>query len=297
MAVAPEQQPEGNGRLPRENDERFAIDHEKRDVRLTTAEAMAQNRGALGSLVRRAVSRRRLLDLLRELTETPGAVAETVYLPPAGPPPREWEDLPPSAAASAGGLVLLSGPGLRIAIAPPFAPDADDGLSVTAGRSERGPVLGPLRSALTRPRLVGVVLVRLGAYAVGVVDDGRLVASKTGTRYVGRRHRAGGQSQRRFERGREGQVVRLYDRVCTEARTRFGPYAGRLNALALGGERHVVRGFLERCPEVSTLSARLPTVRISVRRPGLEALQRACTSIWTSTVWAPEAIHPRTRSL
>ena len=95
MAVAPDQHPEGNGRLPRENDERFAIDHEKRDVRLTTAEAMAQNRGAPGPLVRRAVSRRRLLDLLGELTETPGAVAETVYLPPGGPPPREWEDLPP----------------------------------------------------------------------------------------------------------------------------------------------------------------------------------------------------------
>ena len=266
-------------------------------MRLTAGEAMAQNGGAPGPLVRRALSRRRLLDLLRELTETPRAVAETVYLPPGGPPPREWEDLPPSAAASAGGLVLLSGPGLRIAIAPPFAPDADDGISDTAGGSERGPVLGPLRSALTRPRLVGVVLVRLGAYAVGVVDDGRLVASKTGTRYVGRRHRAGGQSQRRFERGREGQVTKLYDRVCEETRTRFGPYAGRLNALALGGERHVVRGFLERCPEVSALSERLPTVRVPVRRPGLEALRRTCTSIWTSTAWAPEAVHPRTGAL
>ena len=44
--------------------------------------------------------------------------------------------------------------------------------------------VAPLAEAVERDRLVGVLLVRLGRYAVGVVNSAGLVASKTDTRYV-----------------------------------------------------------------------------------------------------------------
>ena len=72
--------------------------------------------------------------------------------------------------------------------------------------------------------VLGIVLLRLGRYAIGVLRGNRLIASKTDSRYMKNRHRAGGQSQRRFERSRERLIRELYDKTCEMARTVFAPY-------------------------------------------------------------------------
>jgi hypothetical protein len=64
---------------------------------------------------------------------------------------------------------------------------------------------------------VGVVLVRRGGYAVGLVHEGRLVSSKVGTRYVQSRTAAGGWSQQRFARRRGNQADALVDAVAEHA--------------------------------------------------------------------------------
>ncbi len=64
---------------------------------------------------------------------------------------------------------------------------------------------------------VGVVLVRRGGYAVGLVREGRLVSSKVGTRYVQSRTAAGGWSQHRFARRRGNQADALVDAVAEHA--------------------------------------------------------------------------------
>ena len=77
--------------------------------------------------------------------------------------------------------------------------------------------VGPLLDAIAEDHLVGVLLVRLGGFAVGVFDGEELVASKVGTRNVHGRHRAGGSSANRFRRRREGQA-----RVLVEAAAETG---------------------------------------------------------------------------
>ena len=56
------------------------------------------------------------------------------------------------------------------------------------------------------------MLIRRGGYAVGVARDGRLLRSKVGSRYVQSRTAAGGWSQQRFARRREGQARELVRR-------------------------------------------------------------------------------------
>ena len=68
------------------------------------------------------------------------------------------------------------------------------------------PLTGGLVEHVLRDRRVGVLLVRLGGCACGVFDGPRLVASKVTVRQVHGRSAAGGQSQQRFARRREGQV-------------------------------------------------------------------------------------------
>jgi hypothetical protein len=90
---------------------------------------------------------------------------------------------------------------------------------------------------------VGVLLVRLGGYAVGVFDGSppRLVSSKTGSRPVHGRSAAGGWSQHRFARRRENQAATALRAAADAAAAIFGPF--HLDELVLGGDKRSVSGL------------------------------------------------------
>jgi hypothetical protein len=92
-------------------------------------------------------------------------------------------------------------------------------------------------------RTVGVLLVRLGGYAVGVFTGSppALASSKTGSRLVHGRSAAGGWSQHRFARRRENQATTALRAAADAATGMFGPY--RLDALVLGGDKRSVAGL------------------------------------------------------
>jgi Actinobacteria/chloroflexi VLRF1 release factor len=93
-------------------------------------------------------------------------------------------------------------------------------------------------------RTVGVLLVRLGGYAVGVFSGSppQLVSSKAGSRPVHGRSAAGGWSQHRFARRRENQSATAL-RAAADAATGIFGAAGRLDALVLGGDRRAIAGL------------------------------------------------------
>ncbi|WP_158630347.1 acVLRF1 family peptidyl-tRNA hydrolase [Glycomyces terrestris] len=90
------------------------------------------------------------------------------------------------------------------------------------------------------PRVIAVLLARKGAYSVGVLDDGRILASKTDTAYVQGKTKAGGQSQQRFARRREGQAHAAEKRARDAVVAVLG--GARFDALVTGG---VVDGILD----------------------------------------------------
>ncbi len=94
-------------------------------------------------------------------------------------------------------------------------------------------------------RVVAVLLVRLGGYAAGVFagPDARLVASKVGSRLVHGRNAAGGSSQQRFARRRVKQAGEALAAAADCALAVFGPYAGSLDAVVLGGDRRAIAGL------------------------------------------------------
>ncbi len=106
-----------------------------------------------------------------------------------------------------------------------------------------GPAASLIRHA-GADRRVGVLLVRLGGYAAGVFHGSELRTSKVGSRPVHGRNAAGGQSQQRFARRREGQVrVALTDAADVAARVLL-PAVGRLDAVVTGGDRRAVTAVL-----------------------------------------------------
>lgn len=123
-------------------------------------------------------------------------------------------------------------------------------------------------------RRVGVLLVRLGGFACGVFDADDLVASKVGSRPVHGRSAAGGQSQQRFARRREGQArVALQAAADTAARV-LVPHADGLDGVVVGGERSAVDAVLAD-RRLEPLRALVTGRLLDVPDPRLAVLQQA----------------------
>ncbi|MHB8577186.1 MAG: Vms1/Ankzf1 family peptidyl-tRNA hydrolase [Dehalococcoidia bacterium] len=138
-----------------------------------------------------------------------------------------------------GGAIVFLGAEVCHAIMPPYP--------AVVRLETAGWQTAPLREILgLRPR-IGVVLLRLGGYAVGVFEGDTLLEARNDSRFVKNRHRKGGQSQRRFDRIREKQVHELFADACEDGRIRLAPYEGTLDYLALGGDTHTVQAFLKEC--------------------------------------------------
>jgi len=124
---------------------------------------------------------------------------------------------------------------------PPFASAAS--LAALLPFRERAEALAADAAA---DRTVGVLLVRLGGYAVGVFSGAppRLLSSKTGSRPVHGRSAAGGWSQQRFARRRENQAATALRAAADAAAEVFGPYGpARLDAVVLGGDKRSAAGL------------------------------------------------------
>lgn len=94
------------------------------------------------------------------------------------------QDIAAAAAESPTGAMLFWGPQHRYLVMPPF-PLKGERFSNTCE-------IEPLYSLLQRELLFGLVLVRLGAYGIGMVKGETILASKVGTGLVHARHRRGG---------------------------------------------------------------------------------------------------------
>ncbi|MGQ9571906.1 MAG: acVLRF1 family peptidyl-tRNA hydrolase [Dehalococcoidia bacterium] len=189
----------------------------------------------------------------------------------------EIKGLPASLVESETGLVLLWSGDRKYALVPPFPVDLDQCLPAWD--------TSHLRALLDRKYLVGVVLLRLGGYSVGVFEGERLLTSKTGTRFVKGRHKAGGRSQRRFARRREEQIRELFDKACTVVATKFAPYEGQLDYVFLGGDRLTLRAFLKRCEYLQRLADKTMARVLNVPEPRYETLRNAPSLIWKTRVF------------
>ena len=202
------------------------------------------------------VSAARLRRMLDELAAgTDRDATSSVYVAPGDTPDRAamaatgWAahlaDLGDAVLRGGCGLVGLRSGDQGLLIAPPF-PVSETFLAMDWDDE-------PLRRILDGEYTVGVVLVRLGRFSVAVFRGGELVEAKTDSRYVKGKHHAGGTSQLRYTRVREGQIKRLYDKVCEEVRARLAPPAARLDHLVLGGERFTLNGLLKECTALAAL--------------------------------------------
>ena len=168
-----------------------------------------------------------------------------------------------------GAVHLLAADG-STAVLSPLLPLAGDG---------GDDVVGALaRHAQAAPSPLVLVLVRRGGYAVAVVRDGRLAASKVGSRYVQSRTAAGGWSQQRFARRRDNQAAALLDAVGdVVVRLALGDDGHSVEpgtTLVTGGDRALVEQLLAQ-PRLSGLAAVRAGRHLDVPDPRADVLRDA----------------------
>ncbi|AHH97112.1 acVLRF1 family peptidyl-tRNA hydrolase [Kutzneria viridogrisea] len=96
---------------------------------------------------------------------------------------------------------------------------------------------------VSRSRRIGLLLVRLGGHSIGVAQDGRVLVSTTDRKQVHGRNKAGGWSQQRFARRREGQARVALQSAAEDAVRVLLPVAHELDALVLGGDRRALEAL------------------------------------------------------
>jgi hypothetical protein len=128
--------------------------------------------------------------------------------------------------------------GWTASIPVPFGP-----LAAPAGQ-RAGLAVDDLLDHLMAPRTIGLLLVRLGGYSVGIARDGEVLVSSTGSRPVHGRTAAGGQSQQRFARRRQTQARVALQAAADTATRVLLPHAAELDAIVLGGDSTALRSLV-----------------------------------------------------
>ncbi len=128
---------------------------------------------------------------------------------------------------------VLAADGASATITVPFGPIAWTG-------SHSGLVIAPLVDHLLLPRRIGLLLVRLGGHSVGVSAAGKIETSRTDRRLVHGRSAAGGWSQHRFARRRQGQARQALSAAADDAADILVPQLSTLDAVFLGGDQRAL---------------------------------------------------------
>jgi peptide subunit release factor 1 (eRF1) len=179
--------------------------------------------------------------------------------------------------ASPNGAVVFWGGKQKKLIVPPF-PIRD---TVTLAGFETG----HLEAMLKQDYTIGIVLIRLGYYGIGVCKGDKLIASKVGTGLVHARHRQGGSSSHRFERHRDKQMETFFIRVCEHAREQLEPYTRTMDYIVYGGAWETVQLMVKYCPFLSKLEKPLLPTLSDTPEPKREVLEKAAGRIYASTVY------------
>lgn len=188
------------------------------------------------------------------------------------------EGAPGRAVYADGAALLEPEDGERLLIRPPFGLEHEREYTVVR--------VAPLLEELERDRLVAVLLVRLGGYAVGVLDGERLVASKVGSRFVKGRHRKGGSSANRFRRRREEQARALAEEAAETAVRVLEPWRDRVEFTALGGDRGAVDAVLAARPGLAWLRERAHPRFFTVSEPRQRVLEALPYGLYAAEVTA-----------
>jgi hypothetical protein len=237
------------------------------------------------------LNRKKMVGFLDEMEATN---TKSLYLP-IGLLPQEVErvleqqaispELAEMVTTSKTGSVIFWNPSHIYLVTPPFP--------TTENHFAKGCAIELMRSMLKQDYRVALILVRLGAYAIGFYQGETLISSKVGTGLVHSRHKKGGSSQKRFQRHREKQIESFLNRVCSHTREILEPQKRILDYLVYGGAKTTILSLQKHCSFLRQFEdCNLPPL-LDIAEPRQAVLEMAIGRVWLSSVteWHDDSIH------
>jgi hypothetical protein len=105
-----------------------------------------------------------------------------------------------------------------------------------------------------------------------------------GSRFVKGRHKKGGSSANRFRRRREGQERELVEAAAAEAARVLAPWLGRVEHVALGGDREAAGRVLEARADLAWLEPLLLDRFFTVPEPRRRVLEELPYQLYAAKV-------------
>lgn len=240
--------------------------------------------------VRQTITRSRFLSFCNSLEESLQSPVTTVYLPPG------IEDISIDAQLavlsfdaalhdtvkficvhSVTGAVVIKNPSSLNIVVPPFPIQT---LCLFPYLE-----LEPLKSLIFSDYVIGVILVRLGAFALGVAKGETLLTSKVGTGNIHGRHRQGGSSANRFRRHREKQMEYFFTRLCEHAREHIEPCVSEIDCVLYGGARTTIELLKKQCEFIGSLEKPELPPHLDIRDPRQKILESSIVRAYSVTVY------------
>ncbi len=229
-----------------------------------------------------------MIGFLDELESDTGT-ARSLYIPPGLPLPEveslikeipDRQAIPPELAkltvdTKTGAVLFWSSPKGYVVL-PPFP--------ITEAYFAQSHIVEPLRSMLKHDFRIALILVRLGAYAIGLCQGESLITSKVGTGLVHGRHRQGGSSAQRFRLHREKQIESFLNRVCTHIQEHLESQARAVDYVVYGGARTTILLLQKRCSFLNQFDNRILPPLLDIPEPRQAVLETAVGRVWSSKI-------------
>ena len=142
-----------------------------------------------------------------------------------------------------------------------------------------------IEKILKRDILIGLIFFELGSYVLGSIRFNSVDFSKKGSRYVKGRHKAGGQSQRRFERNREKWIEELYKKLFVDIKDHLYPQKEKLDFLVLCGDTHIINDLLSKQKIEKLFGRRFLIRKSNLKNYNSKTLIKASITMWSSKIY------------
>ena len=127
-----------------------------------------------------------------------------------------------------------------------------------------------------------IFFIELRSWIIGRIKFKEILASKRGSRYVKGRHKAGGQSQRRFERNREKWIEELYKKFVLDINDFFKKNRSESDYYLAFGEEKVINDLFNYDFKNKNKFIKRKS---SLKNYNSKTLVSASTNIWSSRVY------------
>ena len=142
--------------------------------------------------------------------------------------------------------------------------------------------LDEITNFIQKDKEVFIFFIELGSWIIGKIKFKEILASKRGSRYVKGRHKAGGQSQRRFERNREKWIEELYKKFVLNINDFFKKNIDESDYYLAFGEEKVINDLFNYDFKNKNKFIKRKS---SLKNYNSKTLVSASTNIWSSRVY------------